>query len=163
MIPALWSTHWCQAQQGFFPPGSTSPGTGGHSRKPLRCLQVEGEEALAISWQTRPAWGTRSQVLLPCSGESRLQAPGSGRNFPPAHIATAPHGFFPSSAALSTTTCPSSSSHFGLLLLHHQDGLSCPAPGRRKAFFPHHGLARPSRGFLPSSAVLSRAPSGHFA
>jgi len=130
----------CQAQQRFLPPNSISPGAGGHSQKPLTCLQLDGEEALAISWQAWPPCGTSSQVSLPRSRKSRVPALGSGRNFPLGMLALLPMGFLPFSAPLSMTTCPSSSTpsglHSCLLLLHHQDGLLCAATGGRKAFFP---------------------------
>ena len=60
--------------------------------------------------------------------------------FPRGSLALLPGGFLPSSAALSRTTCEGSSGPFWLgyclLLMPHEDGLSCPAAGGRKAFFP---------------------------
>ena len=40
-----------QAQERFWPPRSIRPGAFGHSRKPLRWLQGEGEQGLGISWE----------------------------------------------------------------------------------------------------------------
>jgi len=57
---------------------------------------------------------------------------------------------------------PSSSSCFGLcsclLLLHHQDGLSCSAPGGRKAFFPPPWASKALWGFF---AFLCTTQHGH--
>ena len=79
--------------------------------------------------------------------------------FPRGTLALLPGGFLPSSAALSMTTCQGSSRPFWLgyclLLTHHQDGLSCPAAGGRKAFLSPRQASKCLRGFLPSSAALS--------
>jgi len=65
--------------------------------------------------------------------------------FPQGGLALVPEGFLPCSAALSMTSCQGSSSPLWLgnclLLMHQEDGLLCPAPGGRKVFLPHGGLA----------------------
>ena len=97
--PVLWSPHWCPARhrKDSCPQGMIRPAAFCYSWKPLRWLQVEGEKgrgSASVSWEAWPACGTRRQVLLTCSGNSRSPAPGSGRNFPPGQIGTGPWGFF---------------------------------------------------------------------
>ena len=102
--------------------------------------------------------GPGGRSCSPAQGVADRQHWGQEGIFPWGTLALVPWGFLPSSAALSMTTCQGSSSPFWpgycLLLVHHEDGLSCPAAGGRKAFFPPRwAIASVPRGFLPSSAA----------
>ena len=100
--------------------------------------------------------------MLPCSGNSRSPAVGSGRNFPPGRLALLPGGFLASSAALSMSTCQGSSGPFWLgyclLLMHHEDGLWCPAADGRKAFFPPRWASKCLRGFFAFLCSIGHGP-----
>lgn len=97
---------------------------------------------------------------------------GSGRNFSPGQIGTS-WGVLPSSAALSMTTVHSSFRPFWLgcclLLMPHEDSLSCPALGRKLSRIPGWAprvawgllLVLHSTGHSPLSGLLW-APAAPF-
>ena len=179
-VPVLWSTHWCPArhpQEGLLPPRWIRPGALGHSGKPLRWLQAEGEQGLGISLPggvtSLPVGGGGGRSCSHAQGiADRQRRWGQEGIFPRGRLALVPGGFLPSSAALSTTTCcQGSSAPFWLghclLLMHHEDGLSCPAAGGRKAFFPPRWASRCPRGFFAflcgfEHRPLARPALGHF-
>ena len=82
--------------------------------------------------------------------------------FPRGGLALVPGGFLPSSAALSMTACQGSSGPFGLgyrlLLMHHEDGLSCPAAGGREAFFPPRCASKCLWGFFAFLCGIEHSP-----
>jgi len=158
----------CLAWQAFLPARSIRQAAFGHPRKPQGWLQVEGEEGSGICWEAGAGCGTRRQVLLPCSGNSRSPALGSRRNFPPGWIGTAPRGLFAFLCSMEQDHLSGQGSPgplwlgYCLLLMHHGDGLLCPAAGGRKAFIPPRWPSKSPWGFFASSAALGMAPCQGF-
>ena len=120
--------------------------------------------------RARASSGRRDQPVGPggrsCSraqGIADRQLWGQEGIFPRRRLALGPGGFLPSSAALSRTTCQGSSGPFWLgyclLLVHHEDGLSCPAARGRKAFFPPRWASKCPRGFFAFLCSTEHGPS----
>ena len=118
--------------------------------------------AWACAGRREQAVGGGSRSCSRAQGLADRQLWGQEGIFPRGSLALLPGGFLPSSAALSRTTCEGSSGPFWLgyclLLMPHEDGLSCPAAGGRKAFFPPRWASKCLRGFFAFLCSIGHGP-----
>lgn len=144
----------CHAREGFLPPRTVRPGgMWPLSEAPARDGSRSRENrAWASPGRRDQPVGRGGRSCSRAQGIADRQLWGQEGIFPRGRWALVPGGFLPSSAALSMTTCQGSSAPvwpgYCLLLTHHEDGLSCPAAGQRKAFFPPRWASKCLRGFL---------------
>jgi len=153
-FPGLWSTHWCPARCGkdSSPQGLSGQGHLATLGSPSDGSRVRESRAWALPGRRDQPVGPGARSCSHAQGIADRQRWGQEGIFPRGTLALLPGGFLPSSAASSTTTCHGSSRPFGpgycLLLVLHDDGLSCPAAGGRKAFFPPPWASECPRGFF---------------
>ena len=153
-VPVLWSSHWCPARRGkeSCPQGGSGQGHLATLGSPCKGSRLREDRAWASPGRRDQPVGQGGRSCSHAQGIADRQLWGQEGIFPRGGLALVPGGFLPSSAALSRTACQGSSRPFGLgyrlLLMHHEDGLSCPAAGGRKAFFPPRWASKCLRGFF---------------
>lgn len=131
-------------------------------RSPRHGSRLTGNRAWASPGRRDRPVGRGGRSCSRAQGIADRQLWGQEGIFPRGRWALLPGGFLPSSAALSMTTCQASSGPlwlaYRLLLMHHQDGLLCPAAGGRKAFFPPRWASKCLRGFLAFLCSTQHGP-----
>ena len=101
-VPVLWSTRRCPSgppRKGFLSPRRIGPRALGHSGKPLRWLQAEGDQGLGIyhlgGVTSLPVGGGGGRSCSHAQGiADRQRRWGQEGIFPRGQIGTGPRGFF---------------------------------------------------------------------